>query len=297
LLARAFGLSLHFETRPPGAWGESEVAEADLRVRLVDWETAAAAWSGCGEAGWEALIDGARFRVERGQGGDHRFLHGERSLHHLSADRRTLLCALEDRAGPVAWRVLLDSVLFSVALLEGYEALHAGAVVLGEGAIAIVAGSGGGKSTLLAALLAAGGVLLSDDVVALGNGASPPLAHPGPPLMTVPSRLQAPPGEALAALGEESWRAVPVAPEAVPLGTIVILDRRPGVETGIDREPNPLVPLLSSLLRFPRTPERERGRFELASTLASQVPIWRLSANPEVRPDRLADLIRLTVTP
>ena len=98
--------------------------------------------------------------------GDFRFLHGERSAHHLSADLAQLRCAF-GKAEPSEWRVVLDSVLFSIALLRGGEALHAGAVATEKGAIAIAAASGGGKSSLLAALLQAGLPLLSDDVVVL----------------------------------------------------------------------------------------------------------------------------------
>ncbi len=97
---------------------------------------------------------------------------------------------------------MLDSVLFTVALLRGYEALHAGAIAApndrgdegGRGAIAITASTGGGKSTLLAELLGRGLPLLADDVVVLESRgtAGPPLAHPAAPLMTVPAvRVQA----------------------------------------------------------------------------------------------------------
>ena len=85
---------------------------------------------------------------------------------------------------------MLDSVLFTVALLHGYEALHAGALATPEGAIAITAFTGGGKSTLISELLARGLTLMTDDVLALApsgpNG--PPLAYAGPPLMTIPAR-------------------------------------------------------------------------------------------------------------
>ncbi len=50
--------------------------------------------------------------------------------------------------------------------------------------------------------------------------------------------------------------------------------------------------LIGSLLRFPRVPERERTRFEMAGAIASHVPIWELSADPSVTPGTLADLLR-----
>ncbi len=287
MLSRAFGLSLSFEMPPPGAWKEHGGGEPSLRLGSATREEIDGDWSGRDAVGWEAGIDGAPFVVERGIAGDHRFAHGERSLHLLAADRALLRSAFDGEAGPERWRILLDSVLFSVALIRGYEALHAGAVAAERGAVAIVAGSGGGKSTLLAELLRRGLPLFADDVVVLEPGGDgPPLAHPGPPLMTVPASIDPLPGAEIAALGEERWVAVPAFGEAIPLGALVLLDRRPGAATGLRRVAGPLAALMASLLRFPRTPERERARFEIAATIASRVPIWELQRRPRRRARR-----------
>jgi hypothetical protein len=297
VLARAFGLSLDFEAQPPGAWAEPAGGGPRLALRSASREAIAADWSGLDEIGWEAVIDGEPFRAERGLAGDCRFVHGERSMHLLSADRRLLRSTIGADSAAAEWRGLLDSVLFSVALLEGYEALHAGAVGAGGGAVAIAAAAGGGKSTLLAELLAGGFELLSDDVVVLEPAREgPPLAHPGPPLMTVPAAVPFH-GEPIAALGEERWVAVPVVSEALPLRGVVVLNRRRGVDTGLHRITEPLAPLLTGLLRFPRTEERERARFELASAIAAAVPIWQLDAELDLEPAALADLIRLAICP
>ncbi len=293
MLSRAFGLSLDFETAPPGAWEARPATAPGLRLRAVDREEIDAAWSGRGALGWEAAIDGALFTVERGRDGAHRFSHRGRSVQLLAADRELLLCAWAGEAEPMGWRVVLDSVLFSVALLCGYEALHAGAIATEAGAFAITAGAGGGKSTLLAELLRGDCSLLADDVVVLeARGDSSPLAHPGPPLMTVPERVDPPPGEPIAPLGDERWVAVPVAPEPLPLAGLVVLERRPGSVTALDAVEGPLAVLLGSLLRFPRTAERERSRFEIAAAIASRVPVWRLTADPGVTPGELAALLR-----
>jgi hypothetical protein len=291
MVARAFGLSLDFEQPPPGAWRTVVGEEASVEVRLGARREIEQAWSGGAEIGWEAEIDGARFVAERGQDGDFRFLHGERSLHHLSADLALLRCAFGGE-GPSEWRVVLDSVLFSLALLRGHEALHAGAVATERGAIAIAAGAGGGKSTLLAELLQGGLALFSDDVVVLD--AAPgglPLAYPGAPVMTVPAGTAPLPGELIAAVGGESWVGVPTSPDPVPLAALILLDRRPGGATGLHRVGDPFAALIGSLLHFPRTPERERARFELAGTIASQLPIWRLEADLSVDPATLAELV------
>jgi hypothetical protein len=238
------------------------------------------------------VIDGAPFAVEVGEAGDHRFIHGERTVHHLSADATILQCAPSLDDEPLWWRVVLDSVLFSVALITGYEALHAGAVATPAGALAITAAAGGGKSSLLAELARRGLPLLSDDVVVLelGHG-TPPLAHPGVPLMTLPMSIGEDPGTVIASIADENWIAVPTHAEPMPLAALVLLDRRPAPSINLQRIQAPLAPLLGSLLNFPRLPERERARFELASELASRTAVWRLTADPAVAPGSLASAL------
>jgi hypothetical protein len=319
----AFGLSLRFETPPPGAWEARPLTEPSLpslKIRSsVTAQAIAESWSGFEEIGWEGVIDGAPFVVERGVAGDHRFVHGAppdqsgapsngtRAVHHLSPDASVLQCAPSHSAEPSWWRVVLDSVLFTVALLQGYEALHAAAVATPDGVIAITAASGGGKSTLLAELLRRGLALMADDVLVLEpRGTETPLAYPAAPLMTVPA-VRVPalgeilPPETICSIDEERWIAVPVHPEPLPLKALVVLDRRPGVEPpgsqvsgihpSLQKIEDPLAPLLGSLMSFPHSPERQRTRFELASVLASTTTLWRLTADLSVPPDILADTL------
>ncbi len=290
---RAFGLGLDFDVRPPGAWESRPAGDRRLQIRSTTPEEIAEHWSGLHEIGWRAVIDGLPFVAEVGAAGDHRFVHGESSVHHLSADATLLRCAPECPAEATWWRLVLDSVLFSVALHLGNEALHAAAVATDRGAIAITAGTGGGKSTLLVELLRGGFTMLADDVVVLEDrGDAPPLAHPGPPVMNVPASIDPLPGAVIAPVGEERWVAVPAHPEALPLMALVLLNRRVGSTLGMCRVREPLALLLRMLARFPRSPERERSRFELASAIATRIPIWELSADPDVSADRLADLLQ-----
>ncbi len=309
--ARAFGLSLLADGPLPGAWVQRSLAEpAPLTERALQLQSASVAeiagsWSGLDAIGWAGTIDGAPFVVERGRAGDHRFVHGEppdlrgapcagtRAIHHLSTDTGLLRCAPSHPAEPSWWRVVLDSVLFTVALLRGYEALHAGCIATPNGAVAIAATTGGGKSTLLSELLTHGLTLMTDDVLVLeSRGEDSPLAHPGAPLMTVPASIVPLPGTPIASVGEERWVAVAVHPQAIPLAALVVLNRRPGLATSLHRARDPLAVLIGSLLRFPRLPERERARFEVAGAIASRVPIWELSADPSVTPGTLASLLR-----
>ncbi len=302
---RAFGLGLLANMPPPGAWVAAPLAEPSLRLREAPAAEIAECWSGPDAIGWEGTIDGAPFVVERGRAGDHRFVHGElpnqqgtpaggtRAIHHLSADAGTLRCAPADPDEQSWWRVVLDSVLFTVALLRGYEALHAGTVATPDGALAITAPTGGGKSTLLYKLLSDGLTLMTDDVLVLeASGDRSPLAHPGPPLMTVPADALPLPGATIASIDEERWIAVPVHPYAIPLSALVVLNRSRGLATSLHPARDPLAVLVGSLLRFPRLPERERTRFEVAGAIAAHVPIWELCADPSVTPGVLASLLR-----
>lgn len=305
----AFGLTLLTEARPPGAWERRCCDGPSLDIRLASAEEIEESWSGLAGIGWRGVIDGADFVVERGMAGDHRVVHGAppdergrpaggtRALHHLNAEASILRCAPENRADPVWWRAVLDSVLFTVALLRGYEALHAGGVVTPEGVIAITAGTGGGKSTLLTELLGRGARLMADDVLILeSRGTRAPLAHPGPPLMNVPS-VRIPVLEEggavqkISSLGDECWIGVPVHGEALPLKALVLLDRRRGAETELQpiEGGDALALLLGSLMRFPDSEKRRRARFELASALACTTKLWRLSADLDTAASTLAD--------
>jgi hypothetical protein len=291
---RAYGLALRTDAQPPGAWSDDAGAAAEgpvLELRVGDADAVAARWSGRAALGWAATIDGARLEVEVGRAGDHRFAHGT-ARHHLDAGGATLLCAPAGQPAPLWWRVVLDSVLFSAALLAGREALHAGAVATPAGAVAIAAQAGGGKSTLLAALLARGLPLVADDVLVLeGRAEAAPLAHPAPPLMTVPAALDGRLGAPLAELGDERWIAVPTVAGPLPLAAFVLLDRRPGAPLELQPLAAPLAPLLGALLRFPAGAERELARFERASEIAAHAPVWRLSAGLDVPAERLAAVL------
>jgi hypothetical protein len=310
----AFGLSLLADVPPPGAWEARPFREPSLQVRSVTAQTVEDSWSGFEGIGWQGVIDGAPFVVERGVEGDHRFVHGAkpdhggvpsahtRAVHRLCADGRVLQCAPSDPADPTWWRVVLDSVLFTVALLRGYEALHASGVATPDGAIAITAATGGGKSSLLAELLGRGSILMADDVLVLeSRGTESPLVHPAPPLMTVPATRmptlsEAEPPETISSIEDERWIAVPVHPGPLPLKALVVLDRRlgshrPRSRVSLSRVNSPLATLLDSLMSFPGVPERQRTRFELASVLASTTGLWRLTASPDAPPDVLADAL------
>ena len=97
----------------------------------------------------------------------------------ISTDRRQITAWPAAVTGIETLRhLLLDHVLPRVLAEHGRLILHAGAVRLGDKAIAFVGDTGSGKSTLTASLDAAGYSLLSDDSLVLtrGNKFTPALA-------------------------------------------------------------------------------------------------------------------------
>jgi hypothetical protein len=206
-----------------------------------------------------------------------------------------VLGAPAEREAPAWQRVLLDTVLGTAALCAGHEALHAAAVELPGGVVAITAPSGGGKSTLCAELIHRGARLFADDIVFLTREDGRILAHPGPPLMNVASERRAEAaklGDTLAVLGGEHWVAVAdSASDPRPLRALILLDRRPGIdEARLEPEDSPLALLGAALDGGPQL-DRRSARFELLADLARDTPVLRLLAGSHVPPSTLAELV------
>jgi hypothetical protein len=280
---RCFGIAVQSRIPFPGTWGASPAADA---TTLVEGEFPP--WAAPVEEGWRAVIDRESFVVKRSATGEHRFLHGDQTLFQLSADHRTLVSASGAARSSRWWRILLDSVLFTVSLLRGNEALHAGAVRTPAGAVAVAAGSGGGKSTLLGQLVREGCELVTDDVLVLQPGSGQVSAAPGPPFMTLPRDRAHGLGTPICNVDDEVWVTVPVVSAAIPLWRVVLLDRRAGAQTAMEPVQQPLFPLLTHLLNFPRTRERELTRFSLASAVTERSELWRLVADVKTSPQALA---------
>jgi hypothetical protein len=237
--------------------------------------------------------------IQRGTRGDHRFTFGQRAVFHVADDQSRILCAPRNLDEPHWVRFLLDTVFHSTSVLSGFEALHGAGVSHQGRAIAIVADSGGGKSTLAAHLIGRGMGLVSDDILPLETVDGMVMARPGPRTANLARNLwgsviTAEQASLIAGLGEECWVAfADQGPEPLPLAAVCVLDRRPGLEPRL----RPFSPTVLDLMRFSLPPVggpvagRERLRFELLSTVATSVPMYRLEASLTTPAAELAALV------
>ena len=297
----AYGLRVDLDVPMPGALAETASAasgDAQLCAVLAARGETDAAFSGTADPPrvGERRVDGRAVRYESGAADDVLLEWEDAGLFHLDLDGRLVRCWGPDPQQPAWQRFVLDSVLGSAALRHGAEALHAGAVAHGDGAIAIAAAMGGGKSSLVAELLARGAGLIADDIVAVETGAPAPLAHPGPPVMNIararpfgpaPEEL----GTVVADIGDEAWLvASDGATDPVPLRAVVLLDRGDHSEVELTRLSSP-VPLLAHVLHSGSAPAREAARFDMVSTLVQQAEVLALRAPLDAPPAALAEAI------
>jgi hypothetical protein len=290
VILSAFGLCVRLAFPLPAveALPDSSCAPT-LEARLVPYPPAQPD-PGVEEHLWTTRFDDQDYVMHRLRDGSHRCVYGDRASFHLSADVSVLTCAVAEPADPAWQRLFLDTILWTCSLLRGYELLHASTVCGPDGAVAIVAASGGGKTSLAAELIARGAMLLSDDVLALDRVDGRLGGHPGPPVMNLPLTRPAEFGRELARFPDERWVALDrVAREPRPLAAICLLERRPGSELGLERHPSTALDLLPHVLRGGQ--RSDAARFELLSDVATEVPVFRLTAGLDVPPAELANQV------
>lgn len=291
----AFGMAIASDIALPGAVPRhTDEPRPDLLLRAVPREELEPLTDSLRYMRYLHSFEGCGYAMLEGEDGDVLFHYRERALFHLSADRGVLRCASSERG--TAWqRVLLDTVFWTISLLQGFELLHAGAVVTSQGLIALAGASGAGKSTLAIELLRRGGVLFSDDIVALSARGDEVIAFPGPALMNVPRSVEPwDPGtwEVLAPLGDEDWVSVHRAPPP-PQPIRAIVSVMPGAAAAeCVAVPATSLQVLPFMVTFTHLlNERRRQQFEVAGGLAAGASLMSLSRPPRADPAELADLI------
>jgi hypothetical protein len=259
------------------------------------------------EAGWEArqaraiwkgrLGDGETLLVSATGDGRYLFAFGEKALFGLDLARERLACAPSE-AG-VGWqRTLLTKLLPNIAMLRGYEALHASAVNSPQGAVLVLAPSGTGKTALALALAQDGWPLISDDILVLGSHADGVRAHPGTPHLNVdrPPRRGRPyrhVAQVLGVIGGELWLAAEdLAGEPRPVAAVCLLER--GVPGPLQIQSLNATPLALApyMLGLADAPERERERFALYCELVSEAHSVRILAGLADTPAAIAHALR-----
>jgi hypothetical protein len=214
-------------------------------------------------------------------------------------DGATMLRCAPVRMAAWRWqRYLIAQVLPWAAVVRGLEVLHASAVAVGGRAIAVTGPSGAGKSTLAAAWLATGAQLVADDVLAIGTGERGPVAHPGPAILSVrpPTAALLPdiPGRLLGEDDHGRRLAVAGAPEPLPLGAFVFLERA-ATATGVTvervRAPDPRRLLASTFNLALRSPARLERLLDACAAIAAHVPVLEARAGRSADPLKLAAAI------
>jgi hypothetical protein len=297
----AFGIELTGEIDLPGTEAGRPAGGASLRFRQATRAELAADWTAPTEHVARQRAGGRTVaRVVRNAGGD--LLFRARGIGLFDLREGVTLARYAPVARPsVPWgRYVVAQVLPFAALLRGLEVLHAGAVAVGNEAVAVAAPSTGGKSTLLAALVQRGAPLVADDVVAVQTRPGGLIAYPGPALLSLrdgAAELLGGPG-ALEALGPRaedvpggSWRAVPRHAEALPLRALVILERSPRyarVELARIDRPDPRALIGATFNAAWQEPGRMTRLLDVCATLANDVALFTLRAPLDAPPGRLA---------
>jgi hypothetical protein len=294
----AFGLQLHSAFPLLGMTPEQKEGLPALALELATPAELQSSWSGpSGPPAWRGRLgDGRPLTIERGTAGDALFTYGDHAGFRLGSRGRRLDCAPR-HAGPDWQRALIGKVLPSIAVMRGYEALHAGAVDSPEGVVAIAGPSGSGKSTLLAELLGRGCPLFTDDELTLERDHDGVRAHPGSPHMNL--ALDAPNrpaprelGRTLGVIAGERWLSVHIRTRIRrPVRMVCLLERRPGLTPGAETLPANPLHLAPHMLGLSTAARRSSDRFCLYSDLVERTTLLRLTGDLQSTPAELADIL------
>jgi len=216
----------------------------------------------------------------------------------LDARRGHVRCHLRSDAPADSVEEMMRGPVCSFFLLEqGYEPLHAGAVLVGGRCLAFAGAPGAGKSSLIGYLALQGARFFADDVLPLRFQRRSVRAWPGlAQIRLAPRSLRALrwPGGVLSSTRWKSTLAARPAAGARPVARIYLLERA-AARGAVRVEPlDPraaFVALVSNTRNFAETArERMRNQLQVCGWLANRVPVRRLRFPSGF--NRLADVRR-----
>ena len=192
-------------------------------------------------------------------------------------------------------RLVAGQVVPRLLSLDGTPVLHASAVAIGDGAIALAGDSGAGKSTLAAALCRAGAELLADDFVVLQGREDQFLCAATAACVN----LDAASLEMLARTSRAPRHSVDVTPEPRPVRAIYLLDGHARPDPVVQRVPpqDAFIRLFRLAYRMDsRTPSIVGAEFARLSAVAAAVPVHllRVPHGPQALNASVAAVLRAT---
>jgi hypothetical protein len=174
-----------------------------------------------------------------------------------------------------------------VLTLEGRLLIHASAVEWKGRALAFAGASGAGKSTLAAVVCAAGARLVTDDALRCDAGEDGVTCFPGnlvlrlrPEAAGIADGIE---GAAISDSADGRVSVTPYVPVDKPLQLAAIVIPAPSHETpNLEIERLDAMEGLVEVIRFPRLigwrdPQPIKRVFELTTTVASTVPVFRVT--------------------
>jgi len=299
--ATVFGLDVHANRALPFL----EPSTARPTGRQLDLSVASGGVSGW-PAGAKLLCDQrnqdgtVNFQIEFCPEVGYRIWGPEYGDNVLSADGRRLRSAPGE--GMQEWqRMLIAQVLPFASVLHGLEVLHASAVVIDGGAVALAGPSGAGKTSLAVALGQAGAGFLADDVLAIERRDKELIVHPGAPVAAIDhgeaERLRGSGGDGgrqvLGANQREEITRMAVDSEPAPLRALFFLERRfdGSAEPSFEPANDPRLLLSATFNLILASPQRLQRLLETAA-LAARCRVERVLVGPEVDATELAVAIR-----
>ncbi len=218
-----------------------------------------------------------------GRAGCYRLYWSDAGVFDLDARRGRVPCHLRHHASADAVEEVLRGPVCSFFLVEqGFEPLHAGAVVVGGDCVAFAGPPGAGKSSLIAYLARNGAQFYADDVVPLRFSRRAVRAWPGLPQLRLARRSIRGLRWRGRPLWVSRWKSTLAARPArgvKPVVRVFLLARRSGGAVRVERltPAQAFVALVSHTRNIAETaPQRLRNQLQVCAWLANRVPVRRL---------------------